>query len=85
MAHPPTTLDRVSEDDENENESVEEGKDDESSEMATGSGRLTQPDPELREEEEETPDHGLVVEDIDAIQQPIPFQMGLTPQPDEMN
>ena len=57
---------------------------DTSSEIEAGSGRIAQPDPEHRErkEEEETPTRVGV--DPEEVQQPIPFRMGLTPQPDEV-
>ena len=41
-------------------------------------------EPEIRDEEEETQIRTGIEADMEEVQQPIPFQMGLTPQPDEV-
>ena len=76
---------------EDENETAEEKHDDDdddddpenddgSSEIATGTGRLTQSEPEMSDERERSE----LETDVDIVQQPIPFQMGITPQPEEV-
>ena len=78
-------MDRVSEEDEDaitediidtDNPDDDPENDDGSSEIATGTGCLTQPEPEMREEQSR-----LDMEtEVDLVQEPIPFQKGVTRQ-----
>ena len=84
--HPSLILDRVSEADEadyceqeNETEENDVNDDGSSEEIVRGTGHLTQSGTVEEPLDRIEPDV-----EMDAIQQPLPFQMGLTPQPDEV-